>query len=263
MELQELVARARLLFNGAPKRSAVFNLVNGRRSAKEIARKTGRPFAVTLKDLQKMKDMDIVSPRKDVKGHIVKKENSIVYEKSPLLKHLPISYFKNPQKIPIKRKGNITKQRTTKGLKGVRIPNEQEMLDICNDGEGQLYEFKRSGTDMRTLAKEICAFANTRMGGLIFYGVEDDGAIMGTDRRRQEFDQSLQNSVRNNISPALSVKIIEKDVVGYKIILVLVSPWNKKDIYHFDGRVYIRKGTNVFIARPEESKKLHRGEYVI
>jgi hypothetical protein len=33
--------------------------------------------------------------------------------------------------------------------------------------------------------------------------------------------------------------------------------------YQFDEKVFLRKGTNVFAAKPEELLKLHRGEYVI
>ncbi len=265
MELQELVARARLLFNGAPKRFTVFNLVNGKRSAKEIARKSGKSLSATLQDLQKMKDYELIVSCRDSEGGVIKKENSIVCAKSPLLKHLAASYFEKPEKIPIKSKSSKSKKKqpVATSFKGVKIPNEREILDICKTGEDQLYEFKRAGCKMEVLAKEICAFANTRMGGLVFYGVEDDGAITSTDRRRQELDQSLQNSIKNNISPALIIKIIEKDVLGHKIILIHILPWNKKDVYHFRATVYIRKGTNVFGISPEESKKLHRGEYVI
>jgi hypothetical protein len=53
MNLQELVARARLLFEGAPKRKEVFNFINGKKSAKDIAKKTGKSLSATLQDLQK------------------------------------------------------------------------------------------------------------------------------------------------------------------------------------------------------------------
>lgn len=264
MELQELVARARLLFTGAPKRFQVFDLVNGRKSAKEIARKCKRSLSVTLRDLQKMKDLELIFIRKKENGKIFKKDNSMVYKKNPLLKHLSYSYLKDPTKIPISRKYQRVKRKGIRKVpKAISVPNEQEILEICRSGESQIYEFKRAGEKMDHLSKEICAFANTKMGGFIFYGVEDDGAITGSNKHKQSFDQSLQNSIRYNISPALSVKIIEKDVLGHKIILVNISPWDRKTVYHFKGTVYIRKGTNVFSIKPEESKKLHAGECVI
>ena len=261
MELQELVARARLLFSGAPKRFIVFNLVNSKRSAKDIAKKSGKiSLSATLQDLQKMRDMELVFLRKDESGIVIKKDNSIVYEKNPLLKHLPNSYFENPTRLPMSRKKK--NERIIKTLRYITIPNEQDILDICKAGESQIYEFKAPGIEMDKLSKEICAFANTKMGGIIFYGVQDDGVITNADKRRQVFDQSLQNSIRNTVAPSLSIRVIEKDVLGYKILIIAIPPWNRKEVYHFRGRVYIRRGTNVFEAKPEESKKLHRGEYI-
>lgn len=261
MELQELVARARILFKGAPKRVRVFELVNGKLSAKEIARKSGRGLTATLNDLQKMKDMELLEYRKDSSNKIVKKLGSVVYEKHPILKHLSSSYFDEPNKLPRQTQQKSTKKSAQ--MRSIKIPSEAEALDICRGGEDQIYEFKSAGTDVRTISKEIGAFANTRMGGILFYGVEDDGSIGNSDMKRQVFDQKIQNSIRNTISPAISIRVIEKDVLGHKIILVVVAPWNKKEVYQYEGRVYLRHGTNVFVAKPEEIKKLHNGSPVI
>lgn len=145
----------------------------------------------------------------------------------------------------------------------LHIPSGNEVLDICRAGEDQIHEFKAAGTEIQKLTKEIAAFANTKLGGLIFYGVEDDGIITGSDKRKQEFDQSLQNSVRNTISPSLTIDIEERDILGYQIIIIRIPAWSKKDVYHYDGRVYIRRGTNAFMAKPEDSKKLHSGKSIV
>jgi len=262
MELQELVARARLLFSGAPKRFVVFNLVNGKKSAKEIARKSGKSLSATLQDLQKMRELELITPKKNKARLTLRKDNSIVYEKTPLLKHLPNSYFLDPTKLPVSQKRKMYK-RIKQGIRAITIPIEQEILDVCRAGEDQIYEFKEPGIKMDILSKEICAFANTKMGGFVFYGVRDDGTITNSNIKKQTFDQSLQNSIRNTIAPSLSVKIIEKDILGYKILIIAIPPWNRKDVYHFKGKVCIRHGTNVFEAKPEESKKLHAGKYII
>lgn len=263
MELQELISRGRILFSGAPKRLEVFKLVNGRRNAKEISQKVGKPLVPTLNDLQKMKDMELLRVKKDYEGKNIRKDNSIIYEKVPLLQHISIKYFLEPDRIQKYSKKIKSRESIKKKFTPISIPTEEEILDVCKNGEDQLYEFKAAGIEIRKLVKEICAFSNTRFGGLILYGVEDDGAIVGTDKKKQELDQPLQNSIKDNINPPLVIDIIQKDVVGYQILLIRVPPWNKKEVYHFDGRVYLRKGTNVFVAKPEESKKLHSGEYVI
>jgi len=262
MELQELVARARILFQGAPKRVLVFELVNGKRPAKDIARQSGRSLSTTLADLQKMKDMELLRYRRDSDGKPLRKSDSIVYEKDPLLKHLSKNYFEEPTRLPKsrKKKPNL---RGALSVRSIKTPTEQEILDICSGGEDQIYEFKCAATDIRTISKEVCAFANTKMGGIIFYGIQNDGSIENADMKRQVFDQRLQNSIRNTVSPALSAKIIEKDVLGHKIFLVIVSPWNRKDVYQYEGRVYLRHGTNVFAAKPEEVRQLYDGRPVV
>jgi predicted HTH transcriptional regulator len=104
---------------------------------------------------------------------------------------------------------------------------------------------------------------NTRQGGIVLYGVDDDGTIQGSDISRQKLDQPIQNSIKSNIAPAAIVKLHTITVLGAEIIAIVVPPWNRKDVYHFDERVLIRKGTNVFAAKPEENRKLHSGVYVI
>jgi hypothetical protein len=261
VEIQELVARGRILFSGAPARLEVFKLVNGKRSAKDLARKLGRSNSSILHDLLKMKDLELILPKMDKNGKEVKKNNSIVYEKAPLIRHISISYFGDYTKIAkqsVKAK-DLGRKTKSKRLPSLHIPSETEILDICRHGEDQLYEFKAAGTDIQKLTKECAAFANTKLGGIIIYGVEDDGTIAGTDKRKQELDQPIQNSIRNAISPSLIVEIAERDVLGHKLILIRIPAWNRKDVYQYMGRVLLRIGTNAFIAKPEQTKKLHKG----
>jgi predicted HTH transcriptional regulator len=261
LEIQELVARGRILFSGASARLEVFKLVNGKRSAKEIARKLGRSLTAILNDLLKMKDLELIFQKMDKNGKPIRKGDSIVYEKAPLIRHIPVSFFEDSTRIAkqtVKAKALGGKAKSMK-LPSLQMPSETEILDICRHGEDQIYEFKAAGTDIQKLTKECAAFANTKLGGIIFYGVEDDGTIAGTDKRKQELDQPLQNSIRNAILPSLVIDIVEKDVLGHKIILIRVPAWNRKDVYQYEGRVYIRLGTNAFIAKPEQTKKLHKG----
>lgn len=262
MELQELVSRARLIFVGAPRRLEIYGLVNGRRSASEIAQIARRPQTAVLHDLQKMKSMEVIILKRDRTGREVKKEGSVVLEKNTLLKHISQSYFKKPEKIVAQAKKVATKK-GKKSLTPLPLPSAQEIIDACASGEDQLHEFKEAGVEMSKLAKEICAFANTRGGGFIFYGVDDAGQVLGSDKSRQSFDQSLQNSVKSNISPALHVRIAEKDVLGNKIIIIAIPPRDTSEVYHCNNVVYIRKGTNAFAASTDEVKKLYSGKNII
>ena len=74
-------------------------------------------------------------------------------------------------------------------------------------------------------------------------------------------EAGIRPSTRASI--AISVRIVEKDVLGHKIYLIVVPAWNQKNVYHYEGRIYLRHGTNVFVAKPEEVKQLHRGKFVV
>ncbi len=206
VDLQELIARARMIFDGASRRLEVFELVNGGRSTKEMSRKTGRGLTAVEKDIRKIRDMELIQERKDVKGNATKKGGYAVYEKTPLIRHVPISYFED-----VANTSKLVRQ-TPKGrakipkLAIIHVPLENEILDICKQGEDQLYEFKAPGVGTDKITKEIAGFLHTKGGGIIFYGIDDGGAIIGADMRRQDLDQKIQNSARNTVSPPPSIE---------------------------------------------------------
>lgn len=264
MNLQELIARGRFIFSGANARLDVFKQLNGKNTAKEIARKTGRSQASVLNDIKVMKDMGLILEKKK-DGKIVKKDGANVYKKDPVLLHVPVSYFKEEDKNISKnypKKGKFSRKGQQKP-RTIAVPGEKGILYISNEGEDQLYEFKQAGVDVSKMSKEVAAFANTKSGGLLFYGLEDDGTIAGVDKTRQVFDQEVQNSIKNTITPSLVVQIKKVKVLGQTVFVVSIPAWNKNVVYQYRGRVYLRKGTNVFIATPEELKDLHKGKPVV
>jgi len=264
MELQELISRARFIFSNAPQRLEVFKQVNGKKSAKEISKNVRRSVHSTLNDLKRLADIGLIVVKKDQNNKIVKKENSIVYEKIPLARQIPLTYYQNDRKPKKKISKEVkTKKSVNTNMRTVHVPKENEILDICRDGETQVYEFKTHGVEVNKITKEIAAFSNTKMGGILFYGVEDDGTIVGTDKSKQKLDQPIQNSIKNTMSPPVIVNIVSRRVLGQEIILICVPPWNRKDVYHYHGKVYVRKGTNCMGVTSGESKKLHNGEHIV
>lgn len=243
--------------------------MNGRRSTKEIAEETGRPHSSVDHDLRRLENAGLIEPRLDRDGEPVKKERSAVYQRVPLARTVSLKYFQDSvagtkrvlqERRPVK-KGRRPRRAAEPPL---AVPSAQEIIDICAEGEDELHEFKGPGTSTQKITKEIAAFLNTRKGGLILYGVEDDGKIRGTDRRKATVDQSLQNSNRSNIDPTPpAVTLRSVRVVGTEIVVIVVPPWNRRDVYHFEDRVYIRKGTNAVPATAAESRRLHNGEYVV
>jgi hypothetical protein len=260
MDLQELITRGRFIFGGAPERLKLFQLVDGKQHTGQLAKRTHRHVNSVRRDLNKVRDAGLIQPRLDKKGSETVSSGFPVYEKVPLARTIPIYYFRGI--AAAKRGPSVEGTRVSRAAsdrsRSLPIPTEEEILDICKNGEDQHYEFKAAGTEVRKLTREICAMLNTRSGGIVFYGVDDDGTIVGTDVKRQKLDQPLQNSIKNSISPAAVVTLKAVSVMNTEVLLVVVPPWNRRDVYQFDEKVLIRKGTNVFAARPEELKKLHQ-----
>jgi predicted HTH transcriptional regulator len=264
MDLQEIISRGRFVFAGAPERLRVYGLVDGRRTAKDLAKVTRRHVTNVHRDLRRLADIGLIEER--IKGgETVDKDGLALYDKTPLARTVPLSYFRGSAKLSNRQE--VVTVASPKGRakrpQPLPVPTETTILDMCKSGEDQSLEFKAAGTDVRKITKEIAAMLHTRLGGIVLYGVEDDGTISGSDLSRQELDQPLQNSIKNSIAPAAIVSLKSVSVLGFEVLVVIVPPWNRRDVYQFDERVYLRKGTNVFAAKPEELRKLHRGEYVI
>jgi hypothetical protein len=267
MDLQEMIRRGRFIMSDAPQRLRVFDLVNGRRNIPDIAKLARRHVNAIRRDLNVLADTGLIELRLEG-GEPLRKNGFPVYRKAPLARAVPLRYFSGPVAIssPATTPAHpapSTAQARRRRPKPLPVPTEQEILGIANNGEDQVFEFKGQGTEARKIAREIAAMSNTRQGGIIFYGIDDDGNIEGSDISRQKLDQPLQNSVRNSISPAITIRLHSVQVIGSAIIVVVVPPWNRKDVHQFEVKILIRKGTNVFAAKPEEVRQLYSGRYVI
>lgn len=265
LNLQELLIRGRFIFSDAPGRMEVFEHVNGRRNTQEIATELKRHVNNIRRDLNIIRDSGLIQPLLN-EGKEVSRDGFPVYEKVPLARTIPIKYFKEPIKISRPDAEVLAikagKAETT-SPKQLSVPTETDVLDIARNGEDQTHEFKSAGTDASKLAKEIGAMLNTRQGGMIFYGIDDDGTIVGSDVTRQELDQPLQNAIKTSISPAAVVDLQTVDVLGTPVLVIIVPPWDKKNVYQHNERILLRKGTNAMGARPEEVKSLHGGKYLV
>ncbi len=264
--LQELITRGRFLMADAPERLKVFETVNGRRSTEDIAKILKRYTRNIHRDLTRLLDAGLIQPKIE-KGAPVRNNDYPVYEKVPLARTVPLRYFSTSTKLAPKVQSSTLSGKTPGSKRPkfapLEFPTEQDILDIARAGEDQIYEFKGRGTEARKISREIAAMLNTSQGGMVLYGIDDNGTIEGSDVSRQAFDQPLQNSIRNSISPSATVKIKAVQVMGSNVIVIIVPPWNGKNVYQFDEKVLIRKGTSVFAAKPDELKNLHDGKHVI
>lgn len=265
VDLQELITRGRMVMANAPGRLGVFKAVNGRANTAEIAKSLRRHKNSIRRDLSLLEDAELIRPR-TLNGKPVTKNKLPVYEKVPLARTLKPAYFVGLNKIakpskPQKAKPSKKKKKYA-SLPPRAVPSDKELLYIVDEGEDQTNEFKASGTKTEKLVKEIAAMLNTKAGGIIFYGIEDDGKITGSDISNQDLDQRVQNGIRTTIKPRATVKVKKIKVMGSEVSAIIVPPWNGSDVYQLNDTFYIRHGGNSLPMSGEEIKKMLLGKPV-
>src|SRR2546429_2571069 len=98
MDLQELISRGRFVFAGAPERLRVYGLVDGRRTAKDLSKVTKRHINNVHRDLRRLVDIGLIEERTKG-GKAVDKNGFALYEKTPLARTVPLSYFSGPTRL--------------------------------------------------------------------------------------------------------------------------------------------------------------------
>ena len=115
---------------------------------------------------------------------------------------------------------------------------------LLTEGESYTIEFKETAD--KSLAAEVCAFANAS-GGKVFIGVNDKGQIVGTDVSNTARSR-IQDTI-NQIEPRLKVKIdIQENII------IITVPEGKQKPYSCSKGFYLRSGPN--------SQKLERDSII-
>lgn len=137
--------------------------------------------------------------------------------------------------------------------------NKEKLFELIANGENSGVEFKRDDIRPEQLAKEIVALANLQ-GGLILLGVDDDGTIVGIQRKNHE--QWVMDTVFGRyIHPMILPFYEEIQVEEGKRAAVVSFPQgvSKPYVVRHKGRedVYIRIGTTSRLATREQQARLY------
>ncbi len=114
--------------------------------------------------------------------------------------------------------------------------NIEEILKLIKQGESETIEFKKDLSN--TIAKSVCAFANSS-GGIIIIGVDDNGNIYGIS------DEERLYNIISSVTPYPNIEI-EKLFINEKKVIVLKIKKSTK-LHSYNGIVYVRVGN---INRP-------------
>ena len=115
--------------------------------------------------------------------------------------------------------------------------------------ENETTEFKRQLTD--SLEKEVVAFLNSKKGGDIYIGVDDDGTVVGVENP-DKLQLSIIDRIKNNILPAtLGFFDVVTTEIQYKTVIHIIvtrgteKPYYLKKYGLSPAGAFIRVGTGV------------------
>lgn len=140
--------------------------------------------------------------------------------------------------------------------------NKKKLKRLIEGGESTTVEFKRKLNEPHKIAKELCAFANTK-GGVLIVGVDDDGTICGVSSEKTESEIILQ-ACDFDLSPPISPQIHNINLMGYELVVAVIVESSNKPINLISlnennqkiKRAYIRVGEKSVMASSEMARAL-------
>jgi len=125
-----------------------------------------------------------------------------------------------------------------------------QLKALIKQGESQYLEFKSSTGSLSAGMQTICAFLNSSEGGILIFGVKDDGKIVGqqvTDKTRKEIAAEL-----NKIEPYVKFDVKYVPITDDAFIVVMAVKAGSKAPYAYDGRSFMRnQSTTIRMPKDE------------
>lgn len=121
---------------------------------------------------------------------------------------------------------------------------EAELLQILARGEDSRHQFKRDETNADSIAAELAAFANCG-GGMLFFGVGDDGGVVGLDAASvRRLNQLLSNAASQNVRPPIHPTTENIQTAQGTVIVVTVPDGLSKPYLDNQGRIWVKNGSD-------------------
>ena len=128
--------------------------------------------------------------------------------------------------------------------------------------EKPAYDFKEILPDNKKIAREICAFANLKHGGVILVGVTDTGDIIGvpvSDIDKEQ--QRVTNVVQSNCVPPPNIdfQVFETPHQNNRHIIVIRIHELERKPCMMENLIYIRRSSSAIAANPDEVREMILG----
>lgn len=139
----------------------------------------------------------------------------------------------------------------------------KQLIKLIEDGESLTVEFKQRFSTEEKIAKEMIAFANTK-GGVMIFGVEDDGKICGVLSEKGEAEL-IKTAAEKYCEPPVQYSIDFLNIGKDELVIVNIQesenkPHRIQDYQkHIDlnkAQVYVRVNDKSVLAGKEMIKIL-------
>jgi len=131
-----------------------------------------------------------------------------------------------------------------------------ELIERIGNGEDSFTQFKRESIPAKDLAKEFVSFLNAE-GGILIFGVNDDGDITGLSFDEiEKLGQLIGNTADQNVKPPFH-PIVENISIGdQKLVIVHIPKGVSKPYATSSGDYYIKSSSDKKKISQEESRRL-------
>ena len=102
----------------------------------------------------------------------------------------------------------------------------RELIDLIEEGENLICEFKRKFSSPEKIAKEMIAFANTK-GGYILFGIDDNRSVHGVESEKGE-TELIKDAALNYCEPPLDIDIEYMELYGKEIVIAEIPESENK-----------------------------------
>ena len=102
----------------------------------------------------------------------------------------------------------------------------RDLIDLIEEGENSVCEFKRKFSTPEKIAKEMIALANTK-GGYILFGIDDNRSVYGVESEKEE-TELIRDTALNFCEPPLDINIEYMDLYGKEIVIVEIPVSDNK-----------------------------------
>jgi predicted HTH transcriptional regulator len=131
-----------------------------------------------------------------------------------------------------------------------------ELMERIANGEDSYTQFKEQIISSKDLGKEFVALSNAQ-GGIVVFGVCDDGSLKGLDKVAIEsIGQLVGNVGQEIVKPPIHALIQNMTIDGYRLIVVSVESGRSKPYKTSSGIYYTKSGADKKIMSDEELKRL-------